>query len=89
MSKAQVPFGMADSRTPTSFFLYPSVLGAPDSGCCMGLNKENYLKPSLETMSFDMDCAFMSVSKVDLETESGNKSVTKDFDDINKQYIIY
>ena len=56
----------------------------------MGLNKENYLKPSLETMSFDMGCAFMSVSMVDLQTESGNKSVTNDFGmDINQQHIIY
>ena len=50
---------------------------------------EKYEKPALSTTPLEMDCAFMSVSKVDLETESGNKSVTKDFDDINKQYIIY
>ena len=50
---------------------------------------EKYEKPALSTTPLEMDCAFMSVSKVDLETESGHKSVTKDFDDINKQYIIY
>ena len=50
---------------------------------------EKYEKPALSTTPLEMDCAFMSVSKVDLETESGNKSVTKNFDDINKQYIIY
>lgn len=51
--------------------------------------EKKYEKPALSTTPLEMDCAFMSVSKVDLETESGNKSVTKDFDDINKQYIIY
>lgn len=49
---------------------------------------EKYEKPALLFTHLDMDCGFMSVSMVDLSTDSGeHKSATQQFNDGQYQEI--
>ena len=48
---------------------------------------DKYEKPALSTTPLEMDCAFMSVSLVDLNTDSEQKSATQKFNDGQYQEI--
>ena len=48
---------------------------------------DKYEKPALQTTPLDMDYGFMSVSMVDLSTDSEQKSATQKFNDGQYQEI--